>query len=260
MARHWFFRLPVVRGVVALGESLAIGFRALAISANYAAAGGGRRGGRDGALARRAHLRVRARDRLRDLALQGRRRRCSPTCCRSSNGVWFVLVEGAIRVTRLRPLPGPDLAAARPAPRLPVPRRRAQGDQRLRGRRGAEPGARPALQPDPPALRHGVPALGDGDRDLRLRVLRPARLVLADREPDPAAAGDRRARLRADPLRRQAHRQPRRDDAARAGPLAAAADDARADASTSSRSRSARSGRCSRSSGRGRYVRARGSR
>ena len=37
MARHWFFRLPIIRGVVALGESLAIGFRALAISANYAA-------------------------------------------------------------------------------------------------------------------------------------------------------------------------------------------------------------------------------
>ena len=37
MARHRFLRLPLVRGVVALGESLAIGFRALAISANYAA-------------------------------------------------------------------------------------------------------------------------------------------------------------------------------------------------------------------------------
>jgi uncharacterized protein YqhQ len=37
MARNRFFRLPVVRGVIALGESLAIGFRALAISANYAA-------------------------------------------------------------------------------------------------------------------------------------------------------------------------------------------------------------------------------
>src|SRR5919109_4435986 len=37
MARHRLLRLPVVRGVVALGESLAIGFRALAISANYAA-------------------------------------------------------------------------------------------------------------------------------------------------------------------------------------------------------------------------------
>jgi uncharacterized protein YqhQ len=36
-ARHWLLRLPVVRGVVALGESLTIGFRALAISANYAA-------------------------------------------------------------------------------------------------------------------------------------------------------------------------------------------------------------------------------
>jgi len=37
-ARHWSLRLPVVRGVVALGESLAIGFRALSVSASYAAA------------------------------------------------------------------------------------------------------------------------------------------------------------------------------------------------------------------------------
>src|SRR3989440_988053 len=37
MAKRKIFRLPVVRGVIALGESLAIGFRALAISAHYAA-------------------------------------------------------------------------------------------------------------------------------------------------------------------------------------------------------------------------------
>src|SRR5919199_4405473 len=37
MKRHRLARLPVVRGVFALGESLAIGLRALAISANYAA-------------------------------------------------------------------------------------------------------------------------------------------------------------------------------------------------------------------------------
>src|ERR671935_1608208 len=37
MSRRRIYRLPVVRGVIALGESLAIGFRALAISANYAA-------------------------------------------------------------------------------------------------------------------------------------------------------------------------------------------------------------------------------
>jgi uncharacterized protein YqhQ len=36
-ARHRVLRLPVIRGMVALGESLAIGFRALAVSANYAA-------------------------------------------------------------------------------------------------------------------------------------------------------------------------------------------------------------------------------
>jgi uncharacterized protein YqhQ len=37
MLRHRVFRLPIIRGIIALGESLAIGFRALAISANYAA-------------------------------------------------------------------------------------------------------------------------------------------------------------------------------------------------------------------------------
>jgi uncharacterized protein YqhQ len=36
MAKRRVFRLPVIRGVIALGESLAIGFRALAISAQYA--------------------------------------------------------------------------------------------------------------------------------------------------------------------------------------------------------------------------------
>jgi uncharacterized protein YqhQ len=37
-SRHWALRLPIVRGVIALGESLSIGFRALSVSANYAAA------------------------------------------------------------------------------------------------------------------------------------------------------------------------------------------------------------------------------
>jgi uncharacterized protein YqhQ len=36
MSRRKLWRLPIVRGVIALGESLAIGFRALAISANVA--------------------------------------------------------------------------------------------------------------------------------------------------------------------------------------------------------------------------------
>jgi uncharacterized protein YqhQ len=44
MARHRVLRLPIVRGIMALGESLAIGFRALAISANYAAREEGKEG------------------------------------------------------------------------------------------------------------------------------------------------------------------------------------------------------------------------
>ncbi|MGE5272190.1 MAG: DUF1385 domain-containing protein [Verrucomicrobiota bacterium] len=47
MAKRRIWRLPVIRGIIALGESLAIGFRALAISANYAAAG--EKAGADGA-------------------------------------------------------------------------------------------------------------------------------------------------------------------------------------------------------------------
>ena len=66
MKRHRIWRLPVIRGVIALGESLAIGFRALAISANVAAReedDDGERRHRD--LARADHLLVRDRDRLR---------------------------------------------------------------------------------------------------------------------------------------------------------------------------------------------------
>lgn len=36
-ARHAWARLPLIRGVIALGESLSIGFRALSVSAHYAA-------------------------------------------------------------------------------------------------------------------------------------------------------------------------------------------------------------------------------
>src|SRR5436309_2518062 len=51
MARHLIFRLPVIRGVIALGESLAIGFRALAISANYAAVAEAKEGEESGEVA-----------------------------------------------------------------------------------------------------------------------------------------------------------------------------------------------------------------
>ena len=101
MARHWFFRLPIIRGIIALGESLAIGFRALAISANYAAQEEGEEDEEPTELSRgAAHLRVRDRDRLRDHALQGHAALITNWLPIDTTG-WFVIVEGVIRVVDL---------------------------------------------------------------------------------------------------------------------------------------------------------------
>ena len=181
MARNRIFRLPVIRGVIALGESLAIGFRALAISANYAAQDPEAEEGEVQTEITRGQIIFSF-----AIAIGFALMLFKVTPALITN--WlpidttgaFVVIEGVIRVAIFLALPAADLAAARPAPRLPVPRRRAQGDQRLRGGRGAHARARAEVQFDPPALRNSVFALGDGDRHLRLRVRRPARLVLAD--------------------------------------------------------------------------------
>ena len=100
MARHRLARLPVVRGVVALGESLAIGFRALSISANYAAA-------EDNELAEAEQQELsRAAIVFAFLIAIGFAIsvfKVGPALLADllpiSSGVWFVIVEGAIRVT-----------------------------------------------------------------------------------------------------------------------------------------------------------------
>ena len=172
MQRHRIWRLPVIRGVVALGESLAIGFRALAISANIR---GAARRAEDGEVATEitrgqiifsfaiaigfALVLFKVGPALLTswLPVEGTRR--------SS------IVEGLIRVAVFIAyivLIGllPDLQA-----RVPVPRRRAQDDQRARGRLRAHARERAEVQFDPPTLRNSVFALGHGDRDLRLRLV-----------------------------------------------------------------------------------------
>ncbi len=104
MARSRLFRLPVVRGVVALGESLAIGFRALAISANYAAQE--EKDGEVGAEGEppteltRAQLIFAFAIAIGFAVLLFK---VSPALITNWIGIdgtgWFVLVEGAIRVT-----------------------------------------------------------------------------------------------------------------------------------------------------------------
>jgi uncharacterized protein YqhQ len=102
MARHWIFRLPVIRGVVALGESLAIGFRALAISANYAAAAEakeGEEGEEVSAELTRTQLIFAFAIAIGFAVLLFK---VSPALITDWIGIkagWFVIVEGGIRVT-----------------------------------------------------------------------------------------------------------------------------------------------------------------
>jgi uncharacterized protein YqhQ len=99
MNRHRIFRLPVIRGVIALGESLAIGFRALAISANYAAREEGEDGDVKTELSRRQLLFAFV------IAIGFAIALFKVTPALITNWLpiettgWFVIVEGLIRVT-----------------------------------------------------------------------------------------------------------------------------------------------------------------
>jgi uncharacterized protein YqhQ len=99
MARHWALRLPIVRGVVALGESLAIGFRALSVSANYAAreeAEGDEEPAEIGRWALVFSFAI-------AIGFAVMLFKVSPALITDllpiSSGGWFVIVEGLIRVT-----------------------------------------------------------------------------------------------------------------------------------------------------------------
>src|SRR5438309_3821102 len=100
MAKHRLLRLPVVRGVIALGESLAIGFRALAISANYAAQQEGEEGEQVVTELTRTQLIFAFAIAIGFAVLLFK---VSPALITDWIGIkrtgWFVLVEGLIRVT-----------------------------------------------------------------------------------------------------------------------------------------------------------------
>src|SRR6201993_150218 len=99
MARHLVFRLPVVRGVIALGESLAIGFRALAMSADYATQAEREDGGVETELSRGAIIFAFA----VAIGFAVMVFKVGPALITDSlpisSGGWFVIVEGLIRVT-----------------------------------------------------------------------------------------------------------------------------------------------------------------
>lgn len=98
MARHKWMRLPVIRGVVALGESLAIGFRALSVSAQYAAQEENDEGEVTAELSRGAI----AFSFLLAIGFAIMLFKVGPALITDWIGIkagWFVIVEGLIRVT-----------------------------------------------------------------------------------------------------------------------------------------------------------------
>jgi len=99
MKRHLIWRLPVIRGIVALGESLAIGFRALAISANYAAQQEGEDGEVETELSRGALIFAFAIAIGFAIALFKVTPALITDALPISGTGWFVIVEGLIRVT-----------------------------------------------------------------------------------------------------------------------------------------------------------------
>ena len=103
MSHHRVLRLPILRGVMALGESLAIGFRALAISANYAAqeesADGEEPLEPDTELSRGALIFAFVVAIGFAVALFKVTPGLITELLPIKSGVWFVIVEGAIRVT-----------------------------------------------------------------------------------------------------------------------------------------------------------------
>jgi uncharacterized protein YqhQ len=99
LAKHRWMRLPVVRGVVALGEALSIGFRALTISANYAAQEESDEGEPSAEISRGQMFFAFAIAIGFVLVLF----KVGPALITDrlpvGDGAWFVIVEGAIRVT-----------------------------------------------------------------------------------------------------------------------------------------------------------------
>ena len=158
--------------MVALGESLVIGFRALAVSASFAAV----EEGEEPDLEAAAEL-TRGQIAFAFVVAIGFAVvvfKVSPAVITDllpiHSTIVFVLVEGAIRVTLLVGY----LAAISLIPDLRrVFQYHAAEHKTINAYEdGAELVARAGADvlQDPPPLRHGVPALGDGDRDLRVRA------------------------------------------------------------------------------------------
>ena len=175
-ARHRWMRLPIIRGVVALGESLVIGFRALSVSATYASIQPGEEADPDEAAElTRGQIAFAFAIAIGFAVIIFK---VSPAVITGflpihSTGL-FVVVEGGIRVSFL--IAYLALISFVPDLRRVFQYHAAEHKAINAYEDGAEltPESVQSLFQDPRPLRDGVPAVGDGHRDLRVRARRPA--------------------------------------------------------------------------------------
>ena len=143
--KHAWLRWPIVRGVVALVETLSLAMKAFAISATLARA----RPRRSSSPARRSAftmvLGVGARGRALHRAARDRSRTCSSAGSGRSRSCGTSSTACCACVVLLRLHLGDQPHEGHPA-RVRVPRRRAQDDPRLRARPAARARAHPALR------------------------------------------------------------------------------------------------------------------
>ena len=164
MKRHRLWRLPVIRGVIALGESLAIGFRALAISANVAA----REEDDDGNVVTEISRGQIIFSFAIAIGFALMLFKIGPALLTSWLPVedtgWFVVVEGLIRVAVFIAYIG--LIGLLPDLRRVFQYHGAEHKTINALEAGSElsPEQRAEIQFDPPALRYSLFALGHGDR------------------------------------------------------------------------------------------------
>ena len=223
--------IPVVRGVMGLGESLGLGYRALTWSANQ---------------------QVPEEDQVSEKAMGWAILVAVvffsaifiviPAVAGRSLAGWFhgsfPLVEGIVRMGSVHRVSVGDRVAERHPARVPVSRRRAQGDRCVRERCRAHAGSCAAVQHRARPLRHELLVDRDGHCDPRVFGDSAAEPRLRDRFTRRARSLDRGHQLRGhSPLGAQCAPQVgARADAAR--PRAAEADDPRSPTSISSRLRS----------------------
>ena len=187
-AEKWS-KIPLVRGVMSLGESMALGMKALTWSANRQ-------------IPEEDQISPKAMGWTIGVALAFFTAIFIVLPAVAANGLgnflgvdgfWFHVSEGALRLAiflgyllligQLK-----DIKRV-----LPVPRRRAQGDRRLRERRRAHRRVGAALRHVARALRHQLPAHRDGHHHHRVLVRRSARMAGADPVADHPPADHRRA-------------------------------------------------------------------